>query len=87
MDEVYVHKHALKHGLDEEEIVYAWSNFVRSQQRQTPKEDQIVRIGYGRKTSQAIQMIGILAPHGTLIIHAMCPVQESIKKELGLPRR
>ena len=87
MDDVYVHEHALKHGLDEEEIIYAWSNFVRSQQRRTPREDQTVRIGYGKNTIHSIQMIGIIKSQGTLIIHAMSPAQDSIRKELGLPRR
>ncbi|WP_139651426.1 hypothetical protein [Raoultibacter phocaeensis] len=87
MDDVYVHEHALKYGLDEDEIIYAWTNFVRSQQRRTPREDQIVRTGYGKKTARSIQMIGVAASYGTLIIHAMNPVQDSIRRELGLPRR
>lgn len=87
MEGVYVHPHALKHGLSEKEILYAWSNFVKSQQRSTPREDQVVRIGYGREVSTAIQLIGVVKPWGTLIIHAMTPQQDSVKKELGILRR
>lgn len=87
MNDVYVHPHALKHGLSESEILYAWSNFVKSQQRSTPHEDQIVRIGYGKTTSQGIQMIGVRKPAGTLIVHAMTPPQNAVLKELGIPRR
>lgn len=87
MREIYVHPHALKHGLPEGEILHAWSNFVKSQQRETPREDQCVRIGYGRQTPHAIQMIGIEKPFGTLIVHAMTPPQGKVLDELGIPRR
>lgn len=86
MENVIVHPHALKHGLAADEILWAWSNFVRSQQRATPREHQCVRIGYGRTTRDAIQMIGIVKPFGTLIIHAMAPPQASILRELRISR-
>lgn len=86
VSDVFVHPHALKHGLSEDEILYAWSNFVRSQMRQAPQEDQCVRVGYGRHTPQAIQMVGIVRTFGVLIIHAMTPPQASILRELGIPR-
>ncbi len=84
---VLVHPHALKHGLAEDEILYAWGNFVKSQQRETPNEDQCVRVGYGRSTPSAIQMVGVEKPFGTLIVHAMTPPQVRVLDELGIPRR
>lgn len=81
---VSIHPHALKHGISEDEIRYAWDNFVRSQQRTAPNEEQVVRIGYGRTTENAIQLIGIEGAGGILIIHALTPPQHSIIKELGL---
>lgn len=84
IDSVFVHPHALKHGVAEDDVRHAWSNFVRSQQRSAPKEEQIVRIGYGLTTETAIQMIGVVGESGVLIIHAMTPPQESIIRELGL---
>ncbi len=87
MDEVYVHPHALEHGLTEDEILRAWSNFVKSQQRKCPRNDQCVRIGYGRTSTDAIQMIGITKPYGTLIVHALTPPQTKTLDELGIPRR
>ena len=81
---VFVHPHALKHGIPEDEIRYAWINFVRSQQREVPNEEQIVRIGYGATIETAIQMIGVIGVDGVLIIHALTPPQRSIIKELGL---
>ena len=87
MNEVFVHPHAMKHGLSEDEVLHAWSNFVKSQYRETPRNNQCVRIGYGRSTPNAIQMIGVCKPFGTLIVHAMTPPQTSVMKELGIPRR
>ena len=87
MSDLFVHPHALTHGLAEEEIRYAWSNYIASQQREAPREEHCVRIGYGAKTPTAIQMIGVVKPHGTLAIHAMTPSQASILDEVGIPRR
>ena len=87
MGSIFVHPHALKHGLTEDEVLWAWSNFVKSQQRSTPNEDQCIRVGYGKTTPNAIQMIGITKPYGTLVIHAMTPPQATILDELGIPRR
>ena len=85
--DVFVHPHALKHGISEDEILFAWSNFVRSQQRSTPLEDHCVRIGYGIRFADAIQMVGVTKSYGTLIIHAMAPPQGKVLDELGIPRR
>ncbi len=84
---ILVHPHALKHGLPEEEIVYAWENFVKSQQRETPHEEQCVRVGYGRSTPSAVQMVGVEKAFGTLVVHAMTPPQSRVLDELGIPRR
>lgn len=83
-ESVFVHPHALKHGISEDEIRHAWNNFVRSQQRRAPNEEQVVRIGYGRTTETAIQMIGVAGVSGILIIHALTPPQRNVIKELGL---
>lgn len=84
MIEIYVHPHALKHGLSEDEIKFAWSNYVRSQPRSAPNEDHEVRIGFGKKTPRAIQMIGVVKDYGVLIYHAMTPPQSSVESELRL---
>jgi hypothetical protein len=44
-------------------------------------------IGYGRQAPQAIQIIAVVKPFGTLVIHAPTPPQQSILKELGMPMR
>lgn len=84
--EVYVHPHALKHGLTEEEMLRAWSNYVRSQNRSAPNEDQNVRVGFGFPDHGAIQMVGIAKEFGVLVIHALTPPQDNVLKELGLSR-
>lgn len=87
MEDVFIHPHALKHGVAEAEILRAWTNFVKSQYRATPHEDQCVRIGYGSKLPTAIQMIGIRKPFGVSIVHAVTPPQKSVLKELGIHGR
>lgn len=83
---VYVHPHALKHGLTEEEILRAWLNYVRSQSRSAPNEDQVVRVGFGSSDHGAIQMVGIAKEFGVLVIHALTPPQDNVLRELGLLR-
>lgn len=86
MLEVYVHSHALKHGLSKEQILYVWENYVASQPREVPNEDQILRVGYDRNGS-LLQMVGRLSVGGVLIYHAMTPPTSKVIKELGLRRR
>lgn len=87
MNDTYVHPHALKHGLTEEEILRAWTNYIKSQYRESPNEDHIIRIGYGYSSQVPIQMVGIQKEFGVLIIHALTPPQDKMLKELGIPRR
>ncbi len=84
MIDVYVHPHALKHGIPEEEVLHAWTNYVRSQQRACPDEDQCVRVGYGKTIASPIQMVGIVQGSAVLIIHAMTPPQTKVLRELGM---
>lgn len=84
---VFVHPHALKHGLTEDQILRAWSNFIAKQPRATPNEDQVVCVGYAEDVPSEIQMVAVSKPWGKMIYHAMTPAQASILKELGIPRR
>ena len=43
---VMVAEHALKHGLTESEILHAWENYVRMQQRPAPDEEYVAAVGY-----------------------------------------
>lgn len=84
---VFVHPHALKHGLTEEQVLNAWENFIAKQRRKTPNEDQTVCIGYAPGIASEIQMVAVSKPWGTLIYHAMSPAQKSVLEELDIPRR
>lgn len=86
MGSVSIHSHALKHGVREQDILWAWSNFVRKQHRQAPNNDQILAIGFDR-TGRLVQMVGIVKPFGVLIYHAMTPPTEKAFNELKIKRR
>ena len=85
--QVFIHPHALKHGLTEDQVLKAWENFAARQQRRTPNEDQTVCIGYAPGVANEIQMVAVSKPCGTLIYHAMTPAQSSVLDELGIPRK
>ena len=84
MGRLFVHPHALSHGLRKSDIKHAWRNFVVSQPRRVPHENQIVRIGFARSISTPIQMIGAIRNDGVLIYHALTPPQKSVLDELGI---
>lgn len=84
MREVFIHEHALKHGVSQEEILDAWNNFVAMRHREMPKEDQIVVVGFCSKRNKLIQMIAVEKGDMVLIYHAMTPPQKSVLVELGL---
>lgn len=66
--EVLVDLHALKHGLTEEEILYAWKNYVRKQHRRAPKEDRVVVVALGFcSDGRLVQMVGVDKWYGVLI--------------------
>lgn len=83
---VFVHPHALKHGLNENQILFSWKNFIRKRYRQPPYEEQVVAIGCD-KDGTLIQMVAIEKTFGTLVYHAMTPPTEKVLAELGLTRR
>lgn len=86
MFEIFVHPHALKHGLKEDEILFAWANFIRKRHRDVPNNDQMIAIGV-TQSGKHIQMVGIIKPFGLMIYHAMTPPTEKMLAELGLGRR
>ena len=80
MLELFVHSHALVHGLLEEDVQYAWENFVKSRPRGMDYE---VRIGFD-SSGRELGMVGAKLQDGdVLIFHAKTPPIPSIKKELG----
>ena len=80
-----VHGHALVHGLREEDIVYAWEHFLAKRMR--VGGDYWVAVGFDRYGHEIEMVAAALADGRVLIIHAMCPATEKVKRELGLSRR
>ena len=87
MSKIYIHEHAFKHGIEEDEILEAWDNFVAKSKRNMPKDDQVVCVGFSARRNRAIQMIAVENNKGLMIFHAMTPPQNSVLKELGIERR
>lgn len=83
---VEVDSHALKHGLTEPEIRYAWENYLRKQRRSAPDEDRIIAIG-ATPDGSIVQMVAVVGDAGALIYHAMKPPTKGFLRELGLERR
>ena len=82
---VFVAEHALKHGLTESEILYAWENYVRMQQRSAPHEEYVVAVGC-TQMGDMVQMVAVIVEDGYLIIHAMRPPTRKVLQELGIAR-
>ena len=80
MLELIFHGHALEHGLSEDDIRYAWDNFVKMRPR---GKDFEVRIGFD-SAGREIGMVGAKLEDGdVLVIHTKSPAISSIKMELG----
>ena len=87
MEEIYIHPHALKHGIDEDEIKGAWENFVAKTNRLMPHDDQIICVGFDPKNQRPVQLIAVKNENGIMIYHAMTPPQKSFLKELGIVKQ
>ena len=86
MENTYVHPHALRHGVAEDEILYAWKNFISKRHRDIPNTDQIIAVGFDRQ-GRFVQMVGIVKEDGVMIYHAMTPPTTSFLVEIGLVRK
>ena len=83
MAKIEVHSHALKHGLSEDDVRYAWEHFVIKRPRDV---DYWVAIGFDAR-GREIELVAVECANATfLIIHAMSPATKSIKQELGYGR-
>ena len=87
MDQVFIHPHATKHGLTEEQILHAWVNAVEVARREG--DDGIidyVAIGFDQN-GRPIEMTANWNVAGFLIYHANTPPTARTFSELGLTRR
>ena len=83
MLDIIVLEAALKHGISESSILQAWDNFASKR----PRIDYCcVFIGFDNEGTE-IEMVGLeTADLQILIIHAMSPATEKIRRELGIAR-
>lgn len=82
---INIRPHALKHGLSESEICYAWKTIFKSAHRDTGETpDRWIAIGWLPDGRQA-QMVAIKDRDGNWeIFHAMSPPTKKVMKELGI---
>lgn len=85
---IRIHPHAIKHGLSEEDVAYAWTNAIRSVQRHGT-DDPPLWIAIGPiKDGRFAELVGFMDIDGVwCIFHAMVPPTKKFKKELGFRTR
>lgn len=85
-EDVFIDDHALKHGIEQEDIEYAWEHFAALRHRGSPRDGEIVLVGPDR-SGRPMQVIAVETSFGVLIYHALRPPQRSTLKELGIDVR
>ncbi|MBB5846928.1 hypothetical protein F4555_001724 [Mobiluncus mulieris] len=85
---VFVEAHALKHGLDEAEIEYAWNHLVATKLRfdgsMPPRWIGLGSLPDGRM----VQMVASESGFGDwYVFHAMTPPTKTFLRELGIDAR
>lgn len=85
MKEIIIDEHALKHGVDPNDVEYAWNNFFAKIYRGAPNEGEIVAVGCDR-AGRLIEMVGAERTFGVVVFHAMTPPTRNVLRELGMDR-
>ena len=85
MDALIIDEHALKHGLDPEDIEHAWFNFIAKAYRGAPNEGEAIAIGYDSR-GRLVELVGAQRPFGTIVFHAMTPPTRNVMREPGMER-
>lgn len=84
MNALFVHEHALVHGLSEKQVLHAWQHAVAVARRGCESgEVDFVAIGFDQH-GRAIEMTGRKKAFGVLIFHANTPPTARALRELGL---
>lgn len=83
MNAVRIAPSALKHGISAAEAVAAWENFACKQRR---SDDAWIAIGFSA-SGKEIELVALdLLDGDVLIVHAMSPSTEKMRRELGMGR-
>jgi len=85
---VRVHSHALKHGLSDNEVAFAWENPIRCRQRNGTNDPAIwISIG-ALPDGRLAELVAFMDESGVwCVFHAMTPPTKKFKSELGFARR
>jgi uncharacterized DUF497 family protein len=86
MYELAIAEHAMKHGLTQEEIAYAWEHLIAIRFRKAPNEEEAIAIGILPDGSVA-EVVALTTKGRTVIFHAMTPPTRKALIEVGLKRR
>jgi uncharacterized DUF497 family protein len=78
-------QNALKHGLTEKDVAYAWGSLLRCRQRMSNDEPtRWIAVGL-LPNGQAAELVAFQDVHGEWnVFHAMAPPTKKFIKELGL---
>ena len=85
MEELIIDEHALKHGLDPEDIEHAWREYVAKSYRGAPNEGEVIAVGCDRR-GRFVEMVGAERPHATIVFHTITPPTRNALRELGMER-
>ena len=81
---VRVHANALKHGLSDSEIEYAWENPIRCRQRNGTDDPPLWIAICALPDGRLAELIAFLDVEGIwCVFHALYPPTKKFKKELG----
>ena len=88
MGEVVVDRHALKHGLTENEIRHAWDTPIACRQR-NGEDDPPIWIAIGvLPDGRMAELVALEDSQGRwLVFHAMVPPTKKFLRELGMDGR
>ena len=86
MEEPVIAGHALKHDIQSEDIEYAWNNYVAKQYRGSPREGEVVAVGYDWQ-GRLIELVAAQREFGLVIYHAIEPPTTGVLRELGFGKR
>ncbi len=89
MNKVHVHPRIKERHpiLDEEDVLHAFENYEICRQRLDKESDEHLGFGFDAQ-GRAIEFVAVRDNEGDwLIYHALTPLSENAKRELGLGRK
>lgn len=82
-EEVRIHPHARKHGMDDAEIMHVWDNEISGIASDSTASRKYTLVGLDRKNREA-EIVAIRQHYGWYVIHANRPASKSALRKVGL---